>query len=380
MKKRYLLKLLAGLTALLILPGCAQQPAFAPAETAEPTAPAVSSAPAPVEPSATPQPGPTANRLAGAYGWLVYALGESMPVLSDRIPLDEFASEAPLPDFDSKAADYAWLFDLANGLPTVIESALDSAAAYTAERYGLTASTEASVEGPSWQLLYALIRSCADAASFDRAILSALDIKADMSTDGSTLLFNISAAPLNYREVFKNMTIDTAEYIGRCFAYEYLYTVYGETGQEKEYVLPAEEGNFISGFTWPLASHTNLRKTWYAARDGGKRKHTGTDIWAKGGTDIYSCTDGTVTFVGYTKRAGNEVIVEDGYGYVYQYCHMKTLTDFLKEGDAVKAGEKVGIVGSTGNSARNHLHLTIVAPDGVIIDPYTYLAAVEPVQ
>lgn len=104
----------------------------------------------------------------------------------------------------------------------------------------------------------------------------------------------------------------------------------------------------------------------------------GTDIWAAENTEIYSCTDGIVTFIGSNSVMGNAVIVEDDYGYEYHYYHMVRLTDFLKEGDSVSAGDLVGHVGNTGNSARDHLHLTIIAPDGYYVNPYPYLAAIEP--
>ena len=35
-------------------------------------------------------------------------------------------------------------------------------------------------------------------------------------------------------------------------------------------------------------------------------------------------------------------------------------------------------VGNTGNSARDHLHLTIIAPDGYYVNPYPYLEPIEP--
>jgi murein DD-endopeptidase MepM/ murein hydrolase activator NlpD len=44
----------------------------------------------------------------------------------------------------------------------------------------------------------------------------------------------------------------------------------------------------------------------------------------------------------------------------------------------VDAGQLIGHVGSTGNSACNHLHLTIVSPDGIIINPYPYLRKAKP--
>ena len=129
---------------------------------------------------------------------------------------------------------------------------------------------------------------------------------------------------------------------------------------------------------WPLASHIRLRKTWYADRDGGKRRHTGTDIWADEGVEIYSCTSGTVTGVYYSDKSGNAVVVTDDYGYEFHYYHMVTLTDFLAPGDRVEAGDLIGHVGNTGNSALDHLHLTIISDDGVLINPYPYLLEARP--
>ncbi len=52
---------------------------------------------------------------------------------------------------------------------------------------------------------------------------------------------------------------------------------------------------------------------------------------------------------------------------------MVELTDFLKPGDKVEAGEHIGDVGNTGNSAANHLHLTIYDANGFLVNPYTYI-------
>ena len=52
-------------------------------------------------------------------------------------------------------------------------------------------------------------------------------------------------------------------------------------------------------------------------------------------------------------------------------------TDFLKAGDTVKAGDVIGYVGNTGNSVVDHLHITIVAPNGQYIDPYSLMTAAK---
>ena len=42
----------------------------------------------------------------------------------------------------------------------------------------------------------------------------------------------------------------------------------------------------------------------------------------------------------------------------------------VTEGQFVKQGDCIGLVGSTGNSAANHLHLTVVSPEFTYINPY----------
>ena len=126
---------------------------------------------------------------------------------------------------------------------------------------------------------------------------------------------------------------------------------------------------------YPLKSTIRIRKSWYASRDKGMRKHTGTDIHAEEGTEIYSCTDGIILYIGYATIPGYYVIIKDPLGYEYHYYHMVRKTDFLEQGQTVKAGDIIGHVGNTGNSTVNHLHITIIAPDGKYIDPYSLMVA-----
>lgn len=232
------------------------------------------------------------------------------------------------------------------------------------------ADINADIQYPSWQFLYSIINCTDSRESLSDAFKSAMAVEVVNDV--------VKVYPKNYKDAFRTLLNDHSKELSARFVYSYIFTVYDENAAMREYIEREPDGNLKNGIVWPLESHTRLRKTWYADRDGGARRHTGTDIWAKEGTEIYSCTSGTVTYVGYGKGTGNAVIVEDEYGYEYHYYHMVKLTDFLQEGDKVAAGDLVGYVGNTGNSSLDHLHLTIAAPDGYYINPYPYLKAVEP--
>jgi len=46
------------------------------------------------------------------------------------------------------------------------------------------------------------------------------------------------------------------------------------------------------------------------------------------------------------------------------------LSPFVKPGDRVEAGQQIGWVGNTGNSVANHLHFSMIAPEGKYINTY----------
>ncbi|MEM5770129.1 MAG: M23 family metallopeptidase, partial [Bacillota bacterium] len=233
---------------------------------------------------------------------------------------------------------------------------------------------------PSWQYLYMLLQMAReDISRYNGYIESSLAVTASADSASGTTVVTVCVEPVYYRSViFSIVGEDRVAFLDAQTAFDYMNTVFDDNIAEKEYVLPPAEGNLASGLTWPLQRYIRLRKSWYAARDDGARKHTGTDIWAREGTEIYSCTAGSVFFVGDWGGGGNTVVVLDDYGYMFYYHHMVSLSDFLQEGQRVEAGQLIGHVGNTGNSARDHLHLTIAHPDGILVNPYTYLKHARP--
>ena len=98
--------------------------------------------------------------------------------------------------------------------------------------------------------------------------------------------------------------------------------------------------------------------------------HTGLDIAATTGTTIKVVADGTVTFAAYSGSYGYLVKVDHGNGVETWYGHTSKM--LVKEGQAVKAGDTIALVGSTGNSTGPHLHFE-VRINGEHVNPQKYL-------
>lgn len=98
--------------------------------------------------------------------------------------------------------------------------------------------------------------------------------------------------------------------------------------------------------------------------------HTGLDIATTTGTPIKVVADGTVTFAAYSGSYGYIVKVDHGNGVETWYGHTSKM--LVKEGQAVKAGDTIALVGSTGNSTGPHLHFE-VRINGEHVNPQKYL-------
>jgi murein DD-endopeptidase MepM/ murein hydrolase activator NlpD len=101
------------------------------------------------------------------------------------------------------------------------------------------------------------------------------------------------------------------------------------------------------------------------------RNHFGIDIAAQRGTPVYAPGDGVVLFAGWTYEDGNMLIIAHGGGYLTVYKHNQTL---LKNTlNAVRRGEPIALLGSTGKtSAGHHLHFEVWR-NGVPQDPNDFL-------
>ncbi|WP_346538275.1 M23 family metallopeptidase [Micromonospora sp. DPT] len=98
--------------------------------------------------------------------------------------------------------------------------------------------------------------------------------------------------------------------------------------------------------------------------------HTGIDLVAAEGTPYVAIHSGTVTKAGWFGGYGYAVIVQHADGSEAIYGHSSSVN--VKEGQQVKAGDQLGLVGNTGHSYGSHLHLEIHVK-GEPLDPVPWL-------
>ena len=107
----------------------------------------------------------------------------------------------------------------------------------------------------------------------------------------------------------------------------------------------------------------------------GKRSrgdyHTGIDLCGKYGDDIYAYKSGKVIKVQYSNVSyGNMVLIEHNDGTKTRYAHMSSI--IVSNGQYVDCGQRIGYMGSTGNSTGNHLHFEIII-NNKAVNPYSYI-------
>ena len=89
-----------------------------------------------------------------------------------------------------------------------------------------------------------------------------------------------------------------------------------------------------------------------------KDEHKAIDLAASLGTRVLAAATGEVVSIREDKYFGNMLILEHFNGYVTIYAHLAKI--LVEQGNIIKKGNIIGLVGNTGNSTGPHLHFEVI--------------------
>lgn len=105
-----------------------------------------------------------------------------------------------------------------------------------------------------------------------------------------------------------------------------------------------------------------LIDTFTQARAGGARPHDAIDIMAARGRAVLAAADGRVEKLFWSEDGGRTLYQRSPEGrFLYYYAHLDRYAPGLREGQSLRRGQRIAIVGSTGNAdpSTPHLHFAV---------------------
>ena len=135
----------------------------------------------------------------------------------------------------------------------------------------------------------------------------------------------------------------------------------------------------VSLEVFPVQGKCWFGDTWQAPRSGG-RLHEGVDIIAARGNLLYAAVSGRTSRIYVDSPgslAGNGLRIAQDNGTYVTYLHMDTIAPEIALGAPVTAGQVVGTLGSTGNSATPHLHFEVHPGGGAAVNPFPLVKPID---
>ena len=102
--------------------------------------------------------------------------------------------------------------------------------------------------------------------------------------------------------------------------------------------------------------------------------HSGVDLRADEGTPVRSIQNGKVVLVADHFFSGKSVVIDHGGTIQSMYFHLEKV--LVNEGEEVRGGQVIGLVGSTGRATGPHLHFGMRV-NGARVDPLQFVALSE---
>ncbi len=183
----------------------------------------------------------------------------------------------------------------------------------------------------------------------------------------------------------QNVVIQSGNYIAETITGVDSYTIDPETILEEDTILAKLVQNtdtkyWSTSFAYPvdepyLGSTFGRRRTY----NGGAYNyyHTGVDftVATADNLNIYAAAPGKVIFSDTLPIKGLFTIIDHGWGVYTGYAHQSE--SFVTPGQAVQAGDLIGIIGNTGRSVGPHLHWEVWV-NGIPVDPLEWIQETIP--
>jgi len=136
----------------------------------------------------------------------------------------------------------------------------------------------------------------------------------------------------------------------------------GIVNRGTKFVLSSRSGG---GLVWPASGSVTSR---FGPRWG--RSHTGIDIGAGYGSQVWAAGPGRVVSAGWNSGYGQMVAISHGNNVVTRYAHLSSIN--VKAGQAVDSRQFIGRVGTSGNTTGPNLHFEVLI-NGAQKNPLNYL-------
>ncbi len=161
---------------------------------------------------------------------------------------------------------------------------------------------------------------------------------------------SISIKPLRVREVKLKLRYKFPKRIRKRIRKENLLCI----RKMKEYTAKVY---FKSGFIKPL--HGKITSYFGERRRIGSKIsiHKGIDIAGRYGEPVFASNSGLTVLTGDFYLMGKTVIISHGMGLYTFYCHLDRI--FVIEGQIVRRGQIIGLVGAAGRATAPHLHFGV---------------------
>ncbi len=122
-------------------------------------------------------------------------------------------------------------------------------------------------------------------------------------------------------------------------------------------------GNFMNPREGPIGTEFGVKRF---MNNIPKNPHTGVDVTAEEGEEVYAPNNGSVALVDEQYFSGKSIVLDHGEGIYTMFFHLSKV--LVEPGQKVKKGEVIGLVGATGRATGAHLHWG-VRVQGARVDP-----------